>query len=643
MSVSRISVMSVIGRMEELDRVVEACADSGIFHPDNCLVFFSDTNGFVQLNEPDRFAPLLQKLDDCIAMSGKKLPAGGRKKDDLPVEQLKDYVEWFSNAVVGLRKQHQELMRKKEEYSQSISQLEHFTGLDIDIAKIFRCQYIKVRFGRLPRESYDKLASYNDNPYILFFPCTNDADYYWGVYFSPVENVAEVDRIFSGLYFERLILPDSAGTPEEAIEHLKEARMENDGDIAVLQRRIDDLWERESEKLSSVHRELKRHSTLAETRKYAARYGDNFILTGWVVSARQKKLLSRLDKLKTVEYTVEDADKELGHSPPVLLKNKGVFRPFEFFVDMYGLPNYNEVDPTALVAITYTILFGIMFGDLGQGIVLSIVGWAMWKFKKMALGKILVPCGIASAVFGLVYGSVFGYEHALDPIYHSLFGLSEKPVEVMEPSTTNVIIYSAVGIGCFLVMVAMLINMYSCIRQKKKGEAIFSHNGLVGFVFYTALVVGLVGELVLGLHILTVPYVVCLLILPIALLFFSEPLAKLVDHEHGWKPEKWGAYFMQTFFEVFEYLLSYATNTMSFLRVGAFVLVHTGMMSVVFTLAEMSSGLGNILIVIVGNGIVMAMEGLLVGIQVLRLEFYEIFSRFFHGDGRPFRPVKLSE
>ena len=147
----------------------------------------------------------------------------------------------------------------------------------------------------------------------------------------------------------------------------------------------------------------------------------------------------------------------------------------------------------------------------------------------------------------------------------------------------------------------------------------------------------------MGLHILTVPYVVCLLILPIALLFFSEPLAKLVDHEHGWKPEKWGAYFMQTFFEVFEYLLSYATNTMSFLRVGAFVLVHTGMMSVVFTLAEMSSGLGNILIVIVGNGIVMAMEGLLVGIQVLRLEFYEIFSRFFHGDGRPFRPVKLSE
>ena len=96
---------------------------------------------------------------------------------------------------------------------------------------------------------------------------------------------------------------------------------------------------------------------------------------------------------------------------------------------------------------------------------------------------------------------------------------------------------------------------------------------------------------------------------------------------------------MQNFFEVFEYLLSYATNTMSFLRVGAFVLVHAGMMLVVFTLAEMTSGIGYVLIAIIGNVFVMGLEGLLVGIQVLRLEFYEMFSRFFDGDGRPFNPV----
>ena len=117
-----------------------------------------------------------------------------------------------------------------------------------------------------------------------------------------------------------------------------------------------------------------------------------------------------------MEYTFEDAEEELSHSPPVALKNRKVFKPFEFFVDMYGLPAYDEVDPTPFVAITYVLLFGIMFGDLGQGLCVSIVGWLMWKWKKMKLGKALIPCGISSAIFGTLFGSVFGFEHALDPL-----------------------------------------------------------------------------------------------------------------------------------------------------------------------------------------------------------------------------------
>ena len=96
---------------------------------------------------------------------------------------------------------------------------------------------------------------------------------------------------------------------------------------------------------------------------------------------------------------------------------------------------------------------------------------------------------------------------------------------------------------------------------------------------------------------------------------------------------------MQSFFELFEMCLSYVTNTMSFLRVGAYILVHAGMMLVVFTLADMVGGVGYPIIVIVGNGLVMALEALLVAIQVLRLDYYEIFSRFYVGEGRPFTPI----
>ena len=125
-------------------------------------------------------------------------------------------------------------------------------------------------------------------------------------------------------------------------------------------------------------------------------------------------------------------------------------------------------------------------------------------------------------------------------------------------------------------------------------------------------------------------------------MFLREPLGKLLNREKNWQPESWGEYFIQSFFEMFETMLSYVSNTMSFLRVGAFVLVHTGMMMVVSILAGDPSGAQYIPVMIVGNAVVIALEALLVGIQVLRLEFYEMFSRFYTGSGREFKPVDVS-
>ena len=124
-------------------------------------------------------------------------------------------------------------------------------------------------------------------------------------------------------------------------------------------------------------------------------------------------------------------------------------------------------------------------------------------------------------------------------------------------------------------------------------------------------------------------------------MFAKEPLGKICRGEKELFPEGVGGFVVENFFEMFEVLLSFVTNTMSFLRVGAFVLVHAGMMVVVFTLSNMVGGAGSVIVIIVGNIFVAAMEGLIVGIQVLRLEFYEVFSRFFDGEGRPFLPAEV--
>lgn len=294
------------------------------------------------------------------------------------------------------------------------------------------------------------------------------------------------------------------------------------------------------------------------------------------------------------------------------------------------------------MAITYFILFGIMFADVGQGLCLSLIAWIfMWKMKKMELGRCIALCGISSAFFGVVFGSVFGFEELLNPFWgwvHEKTGvplMEGKLLDVNELSTE--LIYAAIGIGVVLVIFAMILNIYTKIKQRKFGNALFSQNGLAGLIFYSATIFGLLGQMFLGIPLLTPAYIIGLIVLPAVIIFLNEPLSELIEGKKDWFPESIGDFLMQNLFEMLEVVLSYVSNTVSFLRVGAFILVHAGMMTVVFTLANMTSGIAYWIIVALGNFIIMALEGLLVGIQALRLEFYEMFSRFFTGEGRPFR------
>ncbi|NLJ31586.1 MAG: ATPase [Clostridiales bacterium] len=642
MAVLKIDIVSIVGRMSDLDQVTSFCGRSCVFHPDNALSFYSDTSEFTPINEQNPYSEPLQQLTEALTGAGKKLKllsSDDISKIKMSKQELMDYVTKISSAFNKLHRQRDSAQKAIADANRQIDQISHFVGLDLNLDEIHACEYIKFRFGSLPIESYEKLKSYQQNPYVVFFPSTVTATHYWGVYFSPIDMVSEVDRIFSSLYFERTRLTEFKGTPEAALETLKEKLQTEQGKIREIDSRFDALWKTDHEMCQKAYTWLTEQSIYYGIRHYAATYDGNFILTGWIPKEKENYFKKELDKIESIEYDFEGAEEELTHSPPIQLKNKKPFRPFEFFVNMYGLPNYNEVDPTILVAITYTLLFGVMFADLGQGLLVSLVGWYMWKKRKMALGKALIPCGISSSIVGAAFGSVFGFEHALDPLFTKVFGLPGKPIDVMEATTTNTIVYTAVGVGIFLVIVAMITNIYSSVKRRNYENALFGPNGAAGLIFYSSIVFGLGGQAVFGWQIVSPAFIVCFIILPVIAMFFREVLGGLVEGRENWKPESWGEFVMQNFFEVFEFLLSYVTNTMSFLRVGAFVLVHAGMMMVVFTLAGMSSGIGYVLIIVIGNLFVAALEGLLVGIQVLRLEFYEMFSRFFEGGGRPFKPV----
>lgn len=631
MSVCKMCSVSIAGRRSSFDETLSVLMSTGVFHPDELKKFYSDTSAFLPLRDENPYLSMESSL--CAILKDTSPPSG---EFDISDREIAEYIANASGVNEAIEKEitatRSELAEKKK-YSHIIKQ---FRGINIDLEKIFACEYTFACFGVFTSEAYEKFKNNYANADIIFYPARVDRDVCYGVYFAPMQLKEEAQRIFSSLYFEALPVKEQKGTPSHIADELDQQIIQLNEKLNELTEKQKKHAEEEQEKCSQMYSCVLKRKKVFELRKYAAMYNDRFIICGWCPYSDSEMLKNAVINIDGNECTVEVIGKETKLSPPVKLKNNPITRPYEYYVGMYGLPSYKESDPTSFVAITYTLLFGIMFGDLGQGLVLSLIGYLMWRLKKMPLGKILIPCGISSAVFGVLYGSVFGFEELLDPMFHAL-GFHEKPIEVMKPATTQMIIYAAVGAGVVLVLISILMNIFSCIKRKKVAHALFSSNGVAGIMFYSS---------VLSLLLITKASTVAIpiIVLSLLLMFFCEPLTRICEKK---KPLEEGQsvsdFVMQTFFEVFETVLSYVTNTMSFLRVGAFILVHAGMMKVVFTLAEMSSGVPYVVILVAGNALVLCLEALLVGIQVLRLEFYEMFSRFYTGEGEAYAPMTEKE
>jgi len=202
------------------------------------------------------------------------------------------------------------------------------------------------------------------------------------------------------------------------------------------------------------------------------------------------------------------------------------------------------------------------------------------------------------------------------------------------------LLLSAVGLGAFLILSSIILNTILKFKKKHYGEALFSQNGVAGVIFYGSIIAGVALQMGLQIQVVNPITITLFIVVPLLMILFHIPLGKMIQKIKYQPHEGWGGFLVESIFELLEVVLSFMTNTMSFLRVGGFVLSHAGMMLVVMTLREMTGNAG-ILVVIIGNIFVMGLEGLIVGIQTLRLEYYEMFSRYFEGGGKKYIPTTL--
>ncbi len=635
MSIAKIKLVNITGNVKDLDSALTRFADVTDFHPVLASEIVEKVQGSTTFVAENPWKRLLDELNDLEARYHMVLPAEENKENHYTFNEMYDYMNDVKSRLSGELSRIKQLEEHIQKYKDALIQVQNIQSLDIALEDLFACEFIKLRFGRLPNDSVEKLKFFRSKPYV-FKSFNHDENNSWCMYYTSPEYKREVDNIFSSLFFERIHIPDFVhGLPKEAIKAL-EFEIEQDYKmISHYQEDIDVITGECREELSFIKGELMFLNRVFESKKYVVGLGDTFTITGFIEADKCQDVKKTFDSFENLEITIDDADSDKRIQTPTKIKNGWFTKPFAMFVNMYGVPSYKDIDPTPFFAITYSLLFGIMFGDVGQGFVLAVLGALLWKYKKMKLGAVGVRIGLMSMLFGLVYGSIFGNEEILHHFYHEHFGF--YPFNPLDAANTMTLLIAAIGIGVFLILISMVLSMITTFKKKDYATLIFSHNGLAGFLFYGFVIAGIVFNF-LGINIVN-PFTIILFgAIPLIMIFLKEPMHR-VFHNKKMFESGFGGFFVEGFFELFEIVLSYITNTVSFLRVGGFVLSHAGMMLVVRVLMGVELTAGSIAVLIFGNIFVMVLEGMIVGIQVLRLEFYEMFSRYYEGNGIPFKAI----
>lgn len=346
---------------------------------------------------------------------------------------------------------------------------------------------------------------------------------------------------------------------------------------------------------------------------------------GWVPKARLAELRRLLRETCGQRFQLRETAAS-SDATPVLILNPPPLRSFQRILAVLGTPGYREVEPTPLLAGGFLLMFGLMFGDLGHGLVLLLTGLLLrWKTRWADIGVIMAGVGAVAMLFGLLFGSCFGWEGLIAPLWFSPMHHIPRLMAV------------SVALGAMLILGGMLLRIINGLGREPLAEVLTDRFGVAGMAFYFSCLA--LGFLVFR-HLLP-PAVLLLVLLPLAAVFF-HPLARARE-EDGSR----ALLCAEGAVEMLETVLGLLANTFSFLRLAAFGLAHVGLSMAVFALADLvlPLPLGTLLagaVHLVGNLVILALEGLVVSIQAVRLEFYEFFGKFFHGGGVPFTPLALN-
>ncbi|MCM8821815.1 MAG: hypothetical protein NC831_03250 [Candidatus Omnitrophica bacterium] len=393
---------------------------------------------------------------------------------------------------------------------------------------------------------------------------------------------------------------------------------------------INQFIEKNRDTLEKISTSLEIYQKISIAGKHTASTETTIIISGWIPENQKQSAIEIIRKTDPLSYCRCVVAEKTGiplEQIPVKLKNNRFFKPFELIVKTYGLPVYGMLDPTAFVAFSFLLMFGAMFGDIGHGAIFVLLGLLMlWKSGpgiKQA-GHLATYAGISSMIFGFLYGSFFGIE------FHPFW---INPMENISSIFRTCIIF-----GGLILSAGIIFNIANRILNRDTTGFLFDKAGLFsGLIFWSgAGIAALYFSKAESVFIKIFAAVFALCIFAI----FSRRVFESLRHKEGILVG-----FIEGGLEIFEIMLGYVANTVSFIRIAAFALNHFGFFMTIFAISDMLKRAQmnwlSWVSIIFGNILVIGLEGLVVMIQSLRLNYYEFFSRFFVAGKTAYQPLVL--
>lgn len=532
--VAKLKYISISGHINSMNHVI----DNYLSRYDIQLIHTNARGLMEPFSSLNPYAVTQQKAEQLAEIAGQMpliyFPFSGADAVNMVEEAHRAY------------EQRGETLRAREaelnDVNDYIHKLQNFMSIPWDISALENFAFTHYRFGRLPVThflQYEKFLSRDDK--ILCHVAKRDKDFVWVVYFTPGKHREATDAVFAALKFEPVDISATcigksvAGIPAALVKYWQDTRKYMEEDIRALAQ--DTLAEiiGTPQRLAVACAKVKSLYMAFDLKKFASISpgGQIFSFQGWITAENAPMLAREIDRDNLTILTFPPEDEHLP-TPPTLLKNPPVVKQFEFFTGLYGLPTHREIDPTPVLAVTYTILFGLMFGDVGHGAVLALMGlWAGHKWKS-PLGDIVATAGVSAAFFGILYGSMFGFEDILPALWR-------RPAQ----NITETLLFAA-GLGAGLIVISMVLNMYNAFKQRNISGLLFGANGAAGLVFYGAIIFIGLRVFIFGLPITGM--VTAIAIFPLVFVAFKLPLERFMGGQRVVPPGGPGNFFLTWLF-----------------------------------------------------------------------------------------------